>query len=234
MPAINCTGASGVRLRFKRWLSVQGSASDQARILVNGQQVYINPTTNLNDGAWTQHEINLGSIADNNPSVVIEWRIRSNSSTNYGGWNLDDVKVLWIDIPTPPCPAPVNYCSTSPNSVGGGAVMQYQGTSNISNNDLELIAVGVPPNAAGIFFYGANAIQQPFGNGFRCVGGTVFRLPLVNADFLGDAHYLLNYNAVPAPISAGDLWRFQFWYRNPAGGGAGFNLSDGLAVSFCP
>jgi len=32
----------------------------------------------------------------------------------------------------------------------------------------------------------------------------------------------------------GDTKFFQFWYRNPAGGGAGFNLSDSLAVPFCP
>ena len=27
---------------------------------------------------------------------------------------------------------------------------------------------------------------------------------------------------------------FQFWYRDPAFGGAGFNLSDGLRVTWCP
>ena len=33
---------------------------------------------------------------------------------------------------------------------------------------------------------------------------------------------------------AGDQRLFQFWYRNPSAGGAGFNLSDGLRVTFCP
>lgn len=233
-PVINCTGATNVRLRFKRWLSVQASASDQARILVNGQQIYINPTTNLNDGAWLQQEIFLGAIADNNPSVQIEWRIKSNGSTNYGGWNLDDVKVLWIDVPVPPCPTPTPFCVTSPNSVGPGGLMGWQGTANISTNNFELIATGLPPNSSGLFFYGTTAVQQPFGNGFRCVGGTVYRLPIVQADFLGDAHYVLNYGALPSAVSPGDVRRFQYWYRNPAGGGAGFNLTDGLEVTFCP
>ncbi len=233
-PVTSCVGATNVRLRFRRWLSVQGSASDQARILVNGQQIYINPTANLNDGGWVQQEVFLGAIADNNPSVQVEWRIKSNGTTNWGGWNIDDVKLVWIGIPIPPCPTPVNYCSTSPNSVGPGSVMGYQGTPNISTANFELIATGVPPNSSGLFFYGTNAIQQPFGNGWRCVGGQVYRTSIIQADFLGDGHYLLNYGSLPAPISAGQLWRFQYWYRNPAGGGAGFNLSDGLEVTFCP
>ena len=233
-PVTNCTGATNVRLRFRRWLSVQGSNSDQARILVNGQQVFINPTANFNDAGWVQQEIFLGAIANNNPSVQVEWRIRSNGTTNYGGWNIDDVQILWIDVPVPPCPTPVNYCTTSPNSVGPGSIMGYTGTPNISTNDFVLIATGVPPNSSGLFYYGTNAVQQPFGNGVRCVGGTVYRTPILVADFLGDAQLPLNYGSLPAPISAGQLWRFQYWYRNPAGGGAGFNLSDGLEVTFCP
>lgn len=233
-PAVNCTGATNVRVRFRRWLSVQGSASDQARVLVNGQQLYVNPTTNLDDGAWVQQELFLGPIADDNPSVQLDWRIRSNGTQNFGGWNVDDVRILWLAVPLPPCPAPTNFCVTSPNSVGSGAVMGHQGTPNISANNFELIATGVPVNSYGLFYYGTTAIQQPFGNGWRCVGGQTYRLGIVQADFLGDAHFALNFPALPGPISAGQVRRFQYWYRNPAGGGAGFNLSDGLEVTFCP
>jgi hypothetical protein len=46
----------------------------------------------------------------------------------------------------------------------------------------------------------------------------------------------VNYATLPpgATITAGSTWNFQFWYRNPAAGGAGFNLSDGLSIRFCP
>ena len=40
--------------------------------------------------------------------------------------------------------------------------------------------------------------------------------------------------AAAAGIQAGDVRFFQFWYRNTAAGGAGFNLSDGIRVTFCP
>ena len=35
-------------------------------------------------------------------------------------------------------------------------------------------------------------------------------------------------------ITAGSTWNFQFWYRDPQGGPNGFNLSDGMRVTFCP
>ena len=43
----------------------------------------------------------------------------------------------------------------------------------------------------------------------------------------------------PASAGSGQItpdstWNFQLWYRDPMGpGGTGFNLSDGLSVTFC-
>ena len=56
----------------------------------------------------------------------------------------------------------------------------------------------------------------------------------------GDAQRALDLNAPPADAGHGHIgpaseWHFQFWYRDPFGpGGGGFNLSDGLSVTFCP
>ena len=37
-------------------------------------------------------------------------------------------------------------------------------------------------------------------------------------------------------VAAGDLLRYQFWYRDPVGGpcGSDFNLSNGVEVSWVP
>jgi hypothetical protein len=196
--------------------------------------VYINPTANLADTAWSSQVIDISALADNNPALQIEWSIQSNGTTNWGGWNIDDVVVKWIEGVAPPCPTPVSYCIGAPNSVGPGALMSWQGTPNISTNDFEIIAVGCPVNTSGLFFYGNGQTQAAFGNGFRCVSGSLYRFPRTTTDFLGDARQLLNYPTAPAPISAGQTWNFQFWYRNAAAGGAGFNLSNGLSVVFCP
>lgn len=234
-PIMNATGASGVKLYFKRWLTVQGSASDQARIRVNGTQVYLNPTANFADTSWTSQVLDISALADNNPALQIEWNLQTNGTTNWGGWNIDDVVVKWIEALPPPCPTPTNYCIAAPNSVGPGAHMSWQGTGNISVNNLELIAVGCPANAAGIFFFGSGQAQAPFGNGYRCVSGSIYRYSPTNADFLGDAHQIVNLQSgSPTTFVAGQTWNFQFWYRNAAAGGAGFNLSDGLQVTICP
>jgi hypothetical protein len=92
-PVINCTGRSGVTLRFRRWLTVEQASADQARILVNGVQVWINPTVgHLIDTSWQTIEIPIPA-ADNNPSVQVEWRLTSNGSRSLGGWTIDEVEL---------------------------------------------------------------------------------------------------------------------------------------------
>lgn len=135
----------------------------------------------------------------------------------------------------PTCPLAFNTCFTSPNSVNPvGAVMAYAGTQSVANNDFVLLASGCPPNTSGIFYFGANETFANFGNGFRCIGSPTFRLGVIQANVFGDAVQNLNIPSAPGGISAGQTKYFQFWYRNPAGGGAGFNLSDALGVPFCP
>ncbi len=93
-PVIDCTGRVGVRLRFKRWLTVEQGIYDQARVSVNGVQVWQNPPNgNLVDTAWVQVEYPLPA-ADNNPAVQLEWRLTSDDGLHLGGWNIDDVELV--------------------------------------------------------------------------------------------------------------------------------------------
>lgn len=133
-----------------------------------------------------------------------------------------------------PCAPPVSFCITSPNSVGPGALMSSRGTAKLYADDLVLEADGCPPLAFGLFFHGSQAQQTPFGNGVRCVGGGVIRAGIVQVDATGHAEFAFDAAGSPVPLSPGVARHFQYWYRNVAGGGAGFNLSDGLTVRFCP
>lgn len=130
-----------------------------------------------------------------------------------------------------------SYCVGAPNSVGPGARIALVGLPSVSLNSMTLLCSQLPPSSSGRFFYGPNQIQVPFGNGYRCVGGATYRLPVTLSGPTGTAARSLDLqNPMPgAPtLLPGSTWNFQYWYRNVAAGGAGFNLSDGLAVRFCP
>ena len=43
----------------------------------------------------------------------------------------------------------------------------------------------------------------------------------------------MNANALSG-IQPADTRYFQLWYRDPLGGLSGFNLSNGLEITFCP
>jgi hypothetical protein len=134
-----------------------------------------------------------------------------------------------------PCASTSIVCTTSPNSVGSGALMNYSGMNDISDNDFDLIATGLPGSQTGLFFFGQTQTQVAFGNGWQCVASPFFRLPPTTSNVLGDLTSPLDLSALPggAQILAGQTWYFQAWYRDPAAGGANFNASNALRVPWC-
>ena len=163
---------------------------------------------------------------------------------NSGTGNDDLSNAFPTDLqPTgPTCPDPVTYCATSANSVGNGALIDYSGSSSVSANDLTLNCFGMPPNQFGIFFYGAAQTASFFGDGVLCVAGGgagIFRLPAIQADAFGDVSMSLDltqspFASGPGQWADGTQWFVQYWYRDPAAGGSGFNLSNALDVNVCP
>ena len=76
----------------------------------------------------------------------------------------------------------------------------------------------------GLFFVGPDQTQTPFGDGSLCISGTITRLDVIQPDS-GVAHYAaFDLGAFGTPLNV------QYWYRDPAAGGAGFNLSDALGL----
>jgi hypothetical protein len=134
--------------------------------------------------------------------------------------------------------ASTNYCVGAISSTGEGVSIGEQGTRYLSNNDYALFFKACPANQLGIFITGQGTNNVPLGNGFLCVGGTVQRfLPPVSTGIAGTGSMALDFTDPSSPASqftAGSTWNFQFWYRDPAAGGSGFNLSNGLSATFCP
>ena len=127
------------------------------------------------------------------------------------------------------------YCLGTVNSTGTGAEISATDTLSVVNNALVLNAQPVP-DQPGLFNYGPAQTQVPFGNGFRCVDGMMlFRLDVETADTSGVLEHLVDFTNPPTAsgqIVAGATWNFQAWSRDPAAGGAFFNLSDGRSVVF--
>lgn len=98
--ALDCRGFSNVKLRFWRWLGVESATYDHARIWVSNDNVlwydvWHNPTSTINDSAWTQVEYDISARADGQATVYLRWMIGpTDSSVTYCGWNIDDVEIV--------------------------------------------------------------------------------------------------------------------------------------------
>ena len=136
------------------------------------------------------------------------------------------------------CLAPKTYCLALPNTSGGPAAIAFSGSNSVAANDLVLQVSGAPAGQAGIFFYGSSRAFAPLSSGIRCVGGQIFRVqPALSIAADGSASTPLDLENLPNPlgqISEGQLWNFQFWFRDPTDAFGGTNLSDALEVGFCP
>jgi FG-GAP repeat protein len=159
------------------------------------------------------------------------------SDDRYGGFGKAySIECMGQSTPESPCGG-TTYCTTSPNSVGPGARIATLGEASVSSPDFTLLATELPAQGWGLFFYGPQQTTLPLGDGTLCVGGIAGRLGPLQADAQGTARQVLDFTDpphAPTQITALSTWNFQYWYRDPAAGGAGQNLSDAIEVFFCP
>jgi cysteine-rich repeat protein len=101
MPRIDIGAWSDVHLQYRRWLAVEDSHFDQARITVGGQQAWINFSENMGDASSTQHldrewrfqDVPLSGYQLGH-SLDIAWELTSDEGLQFGGWALDDLCVV--------------------------------------------------------------------------------------------------------------------------------------------
>jgi Tol biopolymer transport system component len=128
------------------------------------------------------------------------------------------------------------------NSMGQGAMLSASGNASVSADTLVLSAVGMP-NAATLYLQGSaqeNAgTGSVFGDGLRCVAGSVVRLATKNnsggaSSYPGPGDAAISISgAIPV---GGGMRYYQVWYRNAATHctPAAFNLSNGVRTSWAP
>jgi len=198
-PVINCSGRTNVRLRFKRWLSVEEATYDHATIRVNGLVAWGNPIgTHVLDLGWSTVEVAI-PIANNNPAVQLEWHLQTDPGLQLGGWSVDDVQLV-ASGSLPPLAAQLRML---PEQAAGNAPMTL--TVNTAGAQPLVLAIGDtagPTNIPGI---------PPL-----LVGGNTVALPSAS-----NAAGLLTFNFnAPAPATATGL----MWFSQVLTLDAGSNL----------
>jgi hypothetical protein len=123
------------------------------------------------------------------------------------------------------------YCKATTNSTGAAARIELA-CPGILEERLLLRAAPVP-ETLGLFFVGSTRAFAPLHDGFLCVGGTLTRLSpvLARGGVLSGELDLVASQAGGGPLLPGSTCFVQAWFRDPAAGGAGANLSSGLAVT---
>ncbi|MEM9378504.1 MAG: carbohydrate binding domain-containing protein [Planctomycetota bacterium] len=129
----------------------------------------------------------------------------------------------------------MNYCLTTPNSVGSGAVMGFSGSPSVSTQDFVVEASGLPANTFCLLFTATDSGFLPSFDGVNCVGGTVTRIgPILSSSSMGTVSRALpdsvytQFGATPPMV--GTQLNFQFVYRDSIGTGG--NWTDALCVQF--
>lgn len=105
-PAIDTSSYANVHLQYWRWLTVEDRTYDAATIEVNGQTAWQNALTpqatlNHTDREWRFQDIDLTPYITGGTAQV-RWTLTSDSSNQFGGWNLDDVCLVAL-IKYPRC-----------------------------------------------------------------------------------------------------------------------------------
>jgi len=190
------------------------------RVYVSGSGVAL-----WNGAAWTVVATFPGVSS---PAV---WSLeRAGPCALWGAGRLFESQILPLTVRLDPTGGIATYCTATPNSAGAGAKIGWLGSASIAAGDLVLTVMGAPPKKAGLFFYGDQRNSVPFGNGVLCVGGQIRRLSGLKLDPSGSASQPFPYAG--SPVTPGSVWNYQFLFRDPAAGGAGFDTSDALEVRF--
>jgi hypothetical protein len=94
-------GDGPVQLQFRRWLTIEDGLWDQAWVEVNGTTVWENfASPNQQDSSshhidthWAFRSYDVTELVQGG-QIEVEWHLQSDGALTFGGWTIDDVRVL--------------------------------------------------------------------------------------------------------------------------------------------
>jgi hypothetical protein len=137
--------------------------------------------------------------------------------------------------------SPVGAGAGCLSSLGVGGTLRASGVASISADSVTLEGEQMP-NAPALYYQGtaqfAGGLGGAFGDGLRCVGGTVVRLG-TKTNVNGESQYPAPGDAsvsVRGLVTSPGTREYQCWYRNAATfcTVGTFNLSNGLTLTWAP
>ncbi len=243
-------------------LACDDSATLRVTASMNGTIVGTATHTAINPGTWPVDTLSC-SFPQGFNSVVVHYDSVPPTCQDYGVIFLaDDMRVTPMpasgtafcfgDGSTLPCPCSNNGstghgCQNSAST--GGALFSGSGTASLSADTLHLSCSGLLPSAMTIVFQGSVALGQPtrFGDGLRCVGGSLKRLYVKTAASgavlvpgAGDAAISARSAALGDPIPVDGSRLYHAYYRDlsttfcPVPQGDTFNSSNAMSVHWAP
>lgn len=206
--------ASNGNWRAFVWDAAHGMRDLKAALLASGA---------TDATGWTLED--AADVRGNGPFWITGYGYKGSQDSGYVAY-LDEGSACQV----------ASYCTTSPNSAGAGTLMQSFGSTSISANDFAVGTVGNPVHQFGLFFMGPAQTSTPLGDGTLCVSGQLVRYGAQLTDGAGASYRAIDNTIPPASghLTVGSTWNWQWWYRDQPAGGAGYNLSDALTVTFCP
>jgi len=164
-------------------------------------------------------------------------RVQLNGLNNEGNGYLQlrEVEVSADEVGVPFC-SPAN-----PNSLGTPAWIHAFGSNVAGGNPLAIVASGLPASSVGYFLCSqtTGSATPPASQGRLCLGGSIGRIsvPVLSVAVQGRrfgrfVDTLALPGNPPAPVSAGQTWYFQAWFRDSVGGSATSNFTDAVAIQF--
>ena len=161
-PLVNLTNLHGTRLRFQRWLRVDDSAFDVARVLVNGIEVWRNAsnggTLPTLDVEWGTIDLDVSAAADDMPNTRVRFELSSNANVTYGGWNIDDVELYSIST----CRDSESYGTGGAGTGGFVPALTTVGVPMIGGPPFSVDGSGLLGGANGLLLVGLSRAQIPY------------------------------------------------------------------------
>lgn len=205
-------------------------------------------------GADDDRPYDLALAADGALGVTGSWHGATQSAQDV--WTLvlrDQSRAFCFgdgQLASCPCAnsAPIAAQAGCTNSSSSAARLTDSGEASLAADTLVLTSSGELPSALTIFLQGTVQVAPlPFGDGLRCVGGSLKRLYVKNAvggvasaPAAGNPSVSQQSAALGDPLAAGARRFLQAYYRDanlafcPAPLGSTYNVSSGLVLDWAP